>query len=597
MAFLWNGSDETSAATAEALSGRLACWECVLYKLGISIFISKSPFDCYAAHPLGDDGTVLGVIFDRRNSNRSSGFSDDESAKIVQSGGRRLVENYWGRYVAFLCDPWGTWKKVVRDPIGDILCYRARVRGVEVYFSNLPDFLKLRALPLSLNWAHLGVRVITGNAWAEESAFNEIECVRPGECIEHAGTRVSRQYYWHPFAIANLPPLDRQDAAVAEVRTTAKACASALATLHTDAIHILSGGLDSSIVLSCIAAAPARPRVACVNFRTRDPDSDERVYARLAATHSGVDLAEVERTPSLDFDALFNSVPVVGPVCTVMRGIEVQPLVAQFAQSHGATAVFSGDGGDMIFFRGWPQLAVIDYARCHGLRPELMRQALSVAFPAQLSVGRLLLDAMKYGVLRRPWSLTPLIFEYDRLITDDVAQAARQVDFLNPWNAPTGSLPPGKLFHAFCVSRPSLFRDPLLGATELDFINPLMCQPLLELCLRIPTWLHAAHGRDRAVARDAFAGDLPSEIVQRTWKGSADRHLSDMLMNNISKIREILLDGELTKGGILDRKRIAGALSLAPTRETTHATEIFGYLCTEIWLRQARGWQSTPCDI
>jgi hypothetical protein len=61
-----------------------------------------------------------------------------------------------------------------------------------------------------------------------------------------------------------------------------------------------------------------------------------------------------------------------------MRGIEVQPLVAQFAQSRGATAVFSGDGGDMLFFRGWPQLAVIDYARCHGLRPELMRQALGV---------------------------------------------------------------------------------------------------------------------------------------------------------------------------------------------------------------------------
>src|SRR3569833_578213 len=590
MAFLWNGSDEPSEATAEVISGRVDRWECVLHKPGISIVISKSPFDCYAALPLGDDGTVLGVIFDRSNSFSNGVFSDDESEKIVQSGGRRLVENYWGRYVAFLCDPSGAWKIVLRDPIGDILCYRAQVRGVQVYFSNLLDFLRLRALPLSVNWAHLGVRTITGNAWAEESAFNEIECVRPGECIEHAVTQVSRKYYWHPFAIANLPPLERLDAAATEVRTTAKACANAWASLHTDAIHILSGGLDSSIVLSCIADAPSRPRMACVNFRTRDPDSDERVYARLAAAHSGAELAEVERKPSLDFDALFNSVPVVGPVCTVMRGIEVQPLVALFAQSRGATAIFSGDGGDMIFFRGWPQLAVIDFARCHGLRPELMRQALKTAFPAQLSVGRLLFDAMKYGVLRRTWSLTPLIFEYERLITDDVAKRARQVDFMNPWNAPTRSLPPGKLFHAFSVSRPSLFRDPILGATELDFINPLMSQPLLELCLRIPTWLHAAHGRDRAVARDAFARDLPPEIVQRTWKGSADRHLSDMLINNISKIREILLDGELTKGGILDRKRMAGALSLEHTRETTHATEIFGYLCTEIWLHQARAF-------
>jgi asparagine synthase (glutamine-hydrolysing) len=131
----------------------------------------------------------------------------------------------------------------------------------------------------------------------------------------------------------------------------------------------------------------------------------------------------------------------------------------------------------------------------------------------------------------------------------------------------------------------------------LDFINPLMSQPLLELCLRIPTWLHAAYGRDRAIARTAFAADLPPQVIQRTWKGSADRHLRDMLMNNITKIRELLLEGDLIREGILDRKRVAGALSSAPTRNTSHATELFGYLSTEIWLRQARQWQSVPARL
>jgi asparagine synthase (glutamine-hydrolysing) len=152
-------------------------------------------------------------------------------------------------------------------------------------------------------------------------------------------------------------------------------------------------------------------------------------------------------------------------------------------------------------------------------------------------------------------------------------------------------LPPGKLFHAFSVSRPYLFRDPLPSTAPLDFINPLMSQPMLELCLRIPTWLHAAHGKDRVIARAAFEPDLPRQIVQRTWKGSAEGHLRGMLMAHIANIRELLLEGELVKGGILDRKRVAAALSLAPTREATHAAEIFGYLCTEVWLRQTRDWQ------
>jgi asparagine synthase (glutamine-hydrolysing) len=546
VALLWDGSDSGAAQTARVLSQRLGGpgWQTALSRPGASVLLT-SPFACYAAHALGEWGVVLGVVFDRSDPHRSSArargdfFAEEESTRIVRTGGRRLVENYWGRYVAFLCEPTGAWKKALRDPVGDFLCYRASVRGVSVYFSELSDFLQLRALPLTVDWGHLGVRVITGNAWAEESALKEIECVHPGECIEHAGSRITREYYWHPFAVAERPAIERHDTAATEVRSTAKACAAAWAALHEDSIHILSGGLDSSIVLSCIASVHPRPRVACVNFRTRDPDSDERSYARLIATHSGTELAELERQPLLDLEDLFRSIPIVGPVCTVMRGLEVQPLVTRFAQARGATAVYSGDGGDIIFFRGWPQLAVIDYAHQHGLRPELVRHALGAAFPAQLSVGRLLLDAVKHGILRRPWSLTPLIFDHYRLVSDDVMNSVRQRDFLNPWNCPTGSLAPGKLLHAFSVSRPYLFRDPLPGAASLDFINPLMSQPLLELCLRIPTWLHAANGKDRVIARAAFEADLPRQIVQRTWKGSAERHLRDMLMAHIPKIREL----------------------------------------------------------
>jgi hypothetical protein len=43
-----------------------------------------------------------------------------------------------------------------------------------------------------------------------------------------------------------------------------------------------------------------------------------------------------------------------------------------------------------------------------------------------------------------------------------------------------------------------------------------------------------------------------------------------MLVNNILRIREVLLDGYLIKERILDRKRLTGALSLTPTQ--TRAT-------------------------
>jgi asparagine synthase (glutamine-hydrolysing) len=278
-----------------------------------------------------------------------------------------------------------------------------------------------------------------------------------------------------------------------------------------------------------------------------------------------------------------------------MRGLEVQPHIASFAGSRGATAIFSGDGGDLIFFRGWPQLAVIDYAWQRGVGTRLVKLALEAALPAQLSVWRLLRDAVRYGTFHQAWDVKGLIFDHYRLVSDAVVEEVRRrLDFLNPWKLPVYDLPPGKRFHAFGASRPTLFRDPLAGPVELDFINPLMSQPVVEVCLRIPTYVHAAHGQDRAVARAAFAAVLPPAIAQRTWKGAADRHLKDLMLNNLKMIREVLLDGALVKGGLLDRERLGDALSGAPTRSTAHPTEIFGYVCTEIWLRHWTSAVASP---
>ena len=594
---LWDRHRDDSCAKAAILRGRLnggsENWDEVLHHPGLSLFVIAGPFACYAAHPVGDGGgSVLGVLFDRREPGRSSTrpvrfFGIDETDEIVASDGRYLVERYWGRYVAFLCDPSSAAVRVLRDPIGDIPCYHAQAPGIHIYFSALPDLLQLQAMRLTLNWEHIGLRVITGNAWAEESALNEIECVHPGECFEHQGDRISRQYYWHPFVAARRPPIEQLETAASELRSTTAACLNAWASLYPRAIHVLSGGLDSSIVLKCLAQAPAKRQLTCLNFRTRDPDSDERRYARLVTASVGCELVEVEREAAVTLERIFECYPTVGPLSVVMRGLEVQPLIADLAQQRGAQVVFSGDGGDVVFFRGWPQLAVMDCAHSRRPRSQLIKLALDASEPAQLSVWQLLYDAVKHGIFRRKWDIRPLMFEHYRLITDEVMASARtKLDFLNPWNLPADDLPPGKLLHAFSVSRPSLFRNPLPGPVDLDFINPLLSQPLVELCLRIPTYVHAANGADRAVARAAFAAELPCEIVTRTWKGAANRRLQDLLIHNLALVREILLDGRLVKAGILDGQKLAQALSVTPVRSVSHATEVFSYFCTEVWLRR-----------
>ncbi len=115
---------------------------------------------------------------------------------------------------------------------------------------------------------------------------------------------------------------------------------------------------------------------------------------------------------------------------------------------------------------------------------------------------------------------------------------------------------------------------------------PLLSQPLVELCLRIPTYLLIKSGRDRALARLAFERDLPTEIVRRRAKGRADQHVRNILDANLDFVRELLLDGFLVRRGLLDR----AALDLYLTRSRSPAdfqySEILQeHACTEAWLR------------
>ena len=116
---------------------------------------------------------------------------------------------------------------------------------------------------------------------------------------------------------------------------------------------------------------------------------------------------------------------------------------------------------------------------------------------------------------------------------------------------------------------------------------PLLSQPLVETCLRIPTYVLIRSGRDRAVARQAFERDLPSEIARRQAKGRADQHVRNILDANLDFVRELLLDGVLVKRGWLNR----AALELYLTRERSPADHQYSeilqeHLCTEAWLRR-----------
>ena len=124
------------------------------------------------------------------------------------------------------------------------------------------------------------------------------------------------------------------------------------------------------------------------------------------------------------------------------------------------------------------------------------------------------------------------------------------------------------------------------GAPERTL--PLLSQPLVELCLRMPSYLLIRSGRDRAIARRAFAPELPETIVKRTAKGRIDQYLRNILDLNLQFIREYLLDGVLVSKGLLNRNNLDTYLTKERSPADFQYNEILQeHLCVEAWLRRS----------
>src|SRR5260370_86648 len=79
--------------------------------------------------------------------------------------------------------------------------------------------------------------------------------------------------------------------------------------------------------------------------------------------------------------------------------------------------------------------------------------------------------------------------------------------FLHPWLKQSRRIAPGSyaLLFGLITVLSSKCLSPFSGSHGPIRVSPLVSQPLLEIALRIPTYLHCRFSQDRAVARAAFA--------------------------------------------------------------------------------------------
>ena len=153
----------------------------------------------------------------------------------------------------------------------------------------------------------------------------------------------------------------------------------------------------------------------------------------------------------------------------------------------------------------------------------------------------------------------------------------------HPWlDAPAFSFP-GKREHVGSLVHIQHFLDRRAGAGS-PILHPLMAEPLLELCLAIPSWEWTRGGIDRALARRAFKDHLPKEVIERRSKGSLQGLFQRSFTKLLGDFRDLLLGGRLIALGIADRSAIEQAFAIGDWKDDGVQMRLSEMAALELWL-------------
>jgi len=378
---------------------------------------------------------------------------------------------------------------------------------------------------------------------------------------------------WSPWRFARIDREIRdRDEAERFVREAVDIAVDGWSRVMSPTVLELSGGLDSSIIAVCLdRGTPGR----LVTFVTPTAEGDERTYARAIAESVGRELLER---------------PAAGATVDIGRtraGLHprpasqalLQPIEDVFAMiggQFGAQSFISGLGGDNVFCAlstaGPAADALLAFGpgrRAMTAFLELCRRHNATVWAGAKAVGKKALTSRSRLL---PRSVSGFLTSAETVPPD------------HPWAADADCARPGKRDHVASILVAQGYLDRYDHARVAPVLFPLLAQPVLEACLRVPTWMVNQGGRNRAVARDAFADRLPAIVRDRQTKGGLNAFMGEAFEQNRAQFAERLCRGWLASAGIVDAAAVSRFLE-DPKPAGEEMTRLFYLADIESWAR------------
>lgn len=533
--------------------------------------------DSCAALKFANGDLLIGELFlrDGRHVTDAASLPMENSFRAVRDF---VLTRCWGDYVLLQRIPDDSRAfDVLRSPtpVCDLQCVYSLGDAEGFITSDITIAMRLGLYERRIDPVAIVRCLAYPNLKASSTALLGVSELPPGSTLHVAGETSHVTRTWSPWDFVR--PEQRYsgfEEAAFEVRRSVDMVISAYADRHQRVLLELSGGLDSSIVGTSLMSTPAQ--VICQSLTTPSPGTQEQDYARSIADLLGVQLSVRE----LDFDEVPFRFPVPRALCAPSMGMlqfAVDRVMRDAAEMAGSDGYFSGAGGDSVFCFLSTASPAADAIRSAGLR-ESLRTVRDLADFHQCTFWKAGGLAMRRLLIERP----PLSANTSLLVKSLEIPKPE----LHPWNDGPDAALPGDRERIAELASTQLFRGGCARGLARPFRMPLLSQPVIEACLRAPSWMWFRGGQNRAVARQAFADRLPSNVLNRKSKSTFTAYLGAIYRREGGELLRFLTEGQLQAYGILDADALRNlGRANAPADETSFMRML--QLCAvENWMRQ-----------
>jgi asparagine synthase (glutamine-hydrolysing) len=524
--------------------------------------------------------------------------SDTETiAHAYEEYGERCVDHFRGMFAMAVWDSARQQLFLARDRLGKKPLYYYKDEHRFVFASELKALLRCPQVPRQINPAAVEHYLKDGYIPAPASILTNIFKLPPAHWLTfNLKTRALKVCpYWTP-QYAPKSTATFEDTA-AELRQLLSEAVRLRLISDVPLGALLSGGIDSSIVVALMAEHSSRP-VKTFSIGFEEDGFNELPYAREVARRFGTEHHELIIRPQ----AAEVLPELVWHLDEPMADASALPsyYVAQMARQH-VTVVLNGDGGDEAFAGYNSHGAVMAYRRYQSLPgwvrygfAEVLLKAVPKGQPADhpLSRARRLVTQSGQSLDHQYSRWMTLCSEETRrsLYSDNFAGRLGSGSFEGKWDDDNHQLGPLDWMLRsdtlnYLPGDLLVKMDRMTMAHSLEARSPMLDQEVVEFAARLPEAYKRKGRIGKRILKDAFRDSLPS-IVARPKHGFSvpvDRWLRNGLK---SMAAEIVLSRSARERGLFNTASVSHLWNEHQEGRHNHGDQLWALLVMELWQRQ-----------